>query len=427
MTRFGDFELQQRAGRDGPFTLFRARQVSLGRPVTLKVLPDRTRTLERTDLLRREAAAADRLDHPGVVRVYEHGDVGGIPYLAQAPVEGETLAARLRTGPVPPRLALDLTRQLAEAVAYAHDRGVLHGSLRPEAVWLTIDGRVRLCGFGCPVLFEELDEEAVANWAGFLAPEQAGARGAVGKATDVYGVGALLYAMATGVPPHRGATVAETCRLIRGRPAVRPSRLHPGLSQALDEICIRCLRTAPSRRYGPERALTRLLADLRKAGGGRAEPVPDLMLWLRRHTRLVRAAMLVLVMGVVPALWDRQRQRVAWDRLTDADISTELQERAARRFERQAAERPFAPEAEAGLTLARFRTGGPLPRGPAWRDVTDEWDAIRALTHVLATAKQGKRSDARDALRSARSLGYEPRTEIERRLLRECDDAVVGN
>src|SRR5262249_10801830 len=139
-TRFGDFELLKRAGRDGPFLFFRARQISLARPVLLKVLPERTRTLERADLLRREAQASDRLDHPSIVRVYEHGIVGGAPYLAQAPVEGEPLTERLKGGAVPPRLALDLTRQLAEAVAHAHDRHVLHGSLRPEAVWLTRDG-----------------------------------------------------------------------------------------------------------------------------------------------------------------------------------------------------------------------------------------------------------------------------------------------
>jgi hypothetical protein len=310
------------------------------------------------------------------------------------------------------------------AVAHAHDRHVLHGSLRPETVWLTRDGSARLAGFGCPVLFEELDEEAVADWAGFLAPEQAGARGAVGRATDVYGLGALLYAMATGVAPHRGATVAETCRLIRSRPAVRPSRLHPGLSQTLDEICAKCLRASPARRYGPERHLPRLIADLRRAGGGRAEPPADIAVWLRRHARLVRAAALILLLGVVPALVDRQRRRNAWDRLADDGATIEQYERASRHFERFAAERPFAPDAEAGLTLARFRTGGPLPPAPTWRDVADEWGAIRALTHVLASARQGHRMEARAALHAARAVGYKERTEVERRLFRECEDAA---
>jgi hypothetical protein len=425
MSRFGDFELLQRAGRDGPFQFFRARQISLNRSVTLKVLPERTRTLERTGLLRREAEAADKLDYPGIVRVFGHGEVSGTPYLAQAPVDGESLAERLRSGAVPPRLALDLARQMAEAVAYAHDRHVLHGSLRPEAVWLTRDGHVLLAGFGCPVLFEEMDDGAVANWTGFLAPEQAGARGAVGKSTDVYGLGALLYAMTTGVAPHRGATVAETCRLIRSRPAVRPSRLHPGLSPALDEICAKSMRASPAKRYGPERPLPKLIAELRGAGAGWAEPVPDLTLWLRRHTRLVRGVALVLLLGALPALWDRQQQRRAWDRLADTDAPLEQYERAARHFERQAAERPYGAEAEAGLMLARFRTGGPVPRGPAWREVADEWSAIRALTHVLTLATHGHRQEARAALNDARGLGYTPRSETERRLVRECEDAMT--
>src|SRR5580698_934362 len=153
--RFGDFELHHRIGRDGPFMLFRARQMSLNRPVILKILPERAATLEFAALLRREAQAADKLDHPGIWRVYEVGEAAGSPYLAQAPIDGERLSERLKEGAMRPRLALDLLRQMAEAVAHAHDRGVLHGSLRPEVVWITRDGQARLGNFGCPIQFED--------------------------------------------------------------------------------------------------------------------------------------------------------------------------------------------------------------------------------------------------------------------------------
>ena len=139
--RVGDFELLQRLGRDGPYLLFRARQVSLDRAVMLKVLPARLASLERSALMRREAAAADKLDHPGILRVYEAGEAGGNPYLALAPVDGTRLAERLKDSALPPRLAVDLIRQLAEALLHAHERNLLHGSLRPEAVWVTREGQ----------------------------------------------------------------------------------------------------------------------------------------------------------------------------------------------------------------------------------------------------------------------------------------------
>src|SRR5262249_13161055 len=154
----------------------------------------------------------------------EQGSHAGVPFLATAHADGAPLSELLKTAPLPPRTALDLTRQLAEAVAHAHEHGVIHGSLRPAAVWVTPAGEARLSGFGGPVTCEPAPPAAVADFAGSLPPERAGARGAVGKPTDAYGLGALLYFMLTDSPPHQGATAHETFRLIRTVPPVPPSR-----------------------------------------------------------------------------------------------------------------------------------------------------------------------------------------------------------
>jgi serine/threonine protein kinase len=424
--RFGDFELQKRIGRDGPFMIFSARQISLNRPVMLKILPERTATLERAALLRREAQAADKLDHPGVVRLYESGGAGGSSFLALAPVDGEQLSERLKKGAMPPRQALDLIRQLGEAIGHAHDRGVIHGSLRPEVVWITHDGQARLSGFGCPIQFEELDAEAVVGCAGYLAPEQAGMRGAVGRATDVYGLGALLYAMATGGPPHRAATVDETMRLIRRRRAVRPSRLRPGLPEELDSICLKCLRITPAHRYGPDRPVAKLTADARRALVGPVESFLNEPIgrWLRRNGRLVRAAALLLAFAVIPLAWDRQHRASDWDALSRTDTGAERYELALQHFERLAADQPFDAETEAGLALARFRLGrhSGEPVDPTmWHTVRDEWTAVRMLTRILAAAKQDRREEARTALRFWQNAGYRPDSDVERRLLNECE------
>ena len=427
--RFGDFELLQRIGRDGPFHLFRARQVSLDRKVILKVLPERAAMLERTALLRREAEGANRLDHPGILRAFDVGDVGGAPYLALAFSDGELLSERLKAGPLKPRLAVDLTRQLAEALLYAHEHALVHGALRPEVVWLTRDKQARLAGFGAPLRFEEIDLEETAGFAGFLAPEQAGGRGSVRKATDVYGLGALFYAMLTGSPPHRGATPSETFRLIRSQPPPRPSRLRPGLSPILDAICLKCLSFSLARRYGTERPLQRLIAELRRASGAKAdrESWDEIGPWLRRHGRLVRIASLLLLFAIIPACWDRRQHHAAWNTLTHAEQPATEYLRAARHFDQLRADAPFDVEAIAGQELAEVRVGKPLVESGdarSWSRDLDEWAAVRKLTRVLAESKGGQREQAKLDLEAARHAGYVPRSDIERRLLAEIEEAT---
>lgn len=422
LRRFGDYQLFHRVGRDGPFHLFRARQTSLHRLVILKVLPERNATLEFGALLRREAEAADKLDHPGIVRVYERGDIKGSPYLALAHQEGEWLASHLRTSAMPVRRAIETARLVATALAYAHEHDVVHGSLRPEVVWVGAEGQTRLAGFGCAIHYDALDPEMVKTSAGFLAPEQAGSRGAVTPATDVYSLGALLYAMLTGSPPHQGATVEETCRLIREQPPVRPSRLQPGIPQSLDVICLKCLNTDPRKRYGSDRPFTRFIADLK-----RVDPAaPDgkwwekVHAWYDRHGILVRSLALVVPLVTIPALWDRQRHRSAWTAVSQRSTSYEDQSGAARYFERELADNPLDGELRAAAMLGRFRIGRDAPafyQTPVSLTLeSDRWTAVQTLTIALHATRRRQFDKAYAILRSAREHHYVPGTEIERHL-----------
>jgi hypothetical protein len=429
--RFGDFELLERLGRDGAFALFRARQVRLDRPVMLKVPVGGPATLEQTAALRREATAANALDHPAIVRVFEAGDHGGRPYLAMAHVEGQRLNRRLKAGPLPWRLAADVARQLAAALLHAHERNIVHGALRPEAIWLTHDGQARLTGFGSPIRFEEIDAKTIAPSAGYLAPEQAGGRGPVGRNTDVYGLGALLYAMLTGVPPHRAATPDATFRLIRDQPPLAPSRLTPDIPESLDEVCLKCLRVDPAKRYGTERPLTRLVADLKRAQSGRSlgggsDIGSQLLRWSRRHLRLFRTVALLIVFVMIPACWDRHRHHAAWYTLADKDASADDQRQAAQYFQRLHADQPADAEIGAALTLADFRAGRPLPTESdpsAWHS-GDEWTAIQQWTRALDAVRHGRKNQGRAILQSAHAAGYEPRTAMERWLRTELERAV---
>jgi serine/threonine protein kinase len=427
---FGDFELQQRVGRDGVFHLFRARQVSLDRLVLLKVLPDKRATLERIAQLRREAETGNRLDHRNIVRVYEAGEVGGAAYLALAPIDGTQLAERLKNSALPPKLAIDLTRQLAEALIYAHEHGFIHAAMRPEVVWITRDGQVRLTGFGCPIHFEELDADSSSGSAGYLAPEQAGGRGAVGKATDMYGLGAVLFAMITGGPPHQGATVAETCRMIRSQASIRPSRLHPGLSPTLDAICARCMRHEPHRRFGADRQWTRLMAELRRVRSGRFDDSDEwdrIIARLLKHGRLLRTAILLILLGIIPAAWDRHRRASSWDRVIQQDADVDSYRRALQHFENRAAHRPYDPEIAAGYLLARVRTGQPMSFESSitdWQKSATRWERVAWLARILCLIRQNRRDHAIAELQVGRSAGYNPTSEIERLLLVECERSL---
>lgn len=424
--RFGDYELVRRIGQDGPFYLFCARHEKLDRLVTLKILLDRQRSLDAELVFRRELEAADRLDHPAIVRVYETGVWNGKPYLAQAFVPGERLAERLMRGAVPPRLAWKWGQQLADALQHAHERQVYHGSLRPEVVWLSHEGDVRVSGFGNPVLFENLELDAALTWAGYLAPEQAGGRGAVGRATDVYGLGALLFAMVTGGPPFQGATLAETCRLIRNHSAIQPSRLHPGLSAEVDRVCLQCLRKEPSRRYGTDRPMARLLADLRSSEPGRISPESPWIRWLRRHFHWLRAAVLILLFGVIPAGFDQMRHRACWEVLLDPAAAPSLHERANLHFKQRWSDRPGSREFQAAVELGRTRLGQVEGAPVQWQRPANEWDAVANLARILGAASVGLNESARQALADAQSSGYQPRTEIEQKLWRECLAMVMG-
>jgi hypothetical protein len=172
--------------------------------------------------------------------------------------------------------------------------------------------------------------------------------------------------------------------------------------------------------------LQRLIADLRRVDTSRtpSESWDEIWPWLRRHGRLARTAALVLLFALMPAASDRLRHRAAWDILSHADQSGEEYGRAARHFERQVADQPFDAETNAGLDLAHLRTGtGAEPAGVAqsWSRDIDEWSAVRKLAQILAEVKLNHRDGARASFHAARSAGYLPRTDVERRLWDECE------
>ena len=261
---FADYELFEELGRGGMGVVYRARQKTLDRVVALKlVLAGSAAT--RVDLarFRSEAETAAKLNHPHIVPIYEVGEHNALPFLAMCYVEGTTLAKRLMDGPLPGREAARLLAPIARAIAAAHQSGVLHRDLKPSNILIDLEGRPYVSDFGLAkrLVPEEYDEctqtfgpltqtGAILGTPGYMSPEQAaGSRGTIGVRTDIYSLGAILYAMLTGRPPFQAASPLNTVLMVLEQDPVSPQVLNPKVDRDLEMIALKCLQKPTELRY----------------------------------------------------------------------------------------------------------------------------------------------------------------------------------
>jgi tetratricopeptide (TPR) repeat protein/tRNA A-37 threonylcarbamoyl transferase component Bud32 len=256
LASFGDYEVLGELAHGGMGVVYKARQRSLNRPVALKVIrAGELASAEDARRFRMEAETVALLDDPHVVPVHEVGEHAGRLFFSMKLVEGGSLAGQLDRFRHDLKGAAQMMATVARAVHHAHQRGILHRDLKPSNILLDDAGRPYVTDFGLAKRVETdsglTRSGAVVGTPSYMAPEQAsGKSGQVTTVTDVYGLGAVLYALLAGRPPFQADSVLETLEQVRQREPQPPSGLRRGVDRELETVCLKCLEKEPGRRYG---------------------------------------------------------------------------------------------------------------------------------------------------------------------------------
>jgi tetratricopeptide (TPR) repeat protein len=316
-TRLGKYELGQELGRGGFGTIHIARDHELGRDVAIKLL--RREHAFKEHVVQRflqEARAAARINHPGIVTVFESGIApGGDVYMAMELLAGETLSQRLkRTGPLPPAMAIELARQMASALAAAHDAGIIHRDLKPANVFLVRDPvvtggeRVKVLDFGIAKLVDDFGSNmqthsmVMLGTPMYMSPEQCKSSAKVDARSDIYALGCMLFEMLVGKTPFDG----DSGELIAKHQLIPPPTVRstaPHVPETLSLLVASMLAKSPNERPPTMHAVVDTLDAIQSVPeptttiAGESQPAPP----LRRRTIVIGAGAAV-ALGVVVAL-----------------------------------------------------------------------------------------------------------------------------
>jgi serine/threonine protein kinase len=339
----GPYEILAPLGKGGMGEVYRAKDVRLRREVALKLLPDSH--AEDVDSLRRferETRAVAAINHPNIVAIHDTGTHRGVPWAATELLVGESLGDRLASGgALAPKRAVELTAQIAEALAAAHAAGIVHRDIKPDNIFLTQDGRAKVLDFGVARIerpagsrqtrgprdtFPSLSGQFVVGTAGYMAPEQVRGKTVDGRA-DIFALGAVFFEMLTGKRAFLRDSPIETLgAVLNDRPDKSPEALR--IAPDLRVFVFRCLEKDPADRYANARDLALdLRAWLAEQTSQAAERVrfrsePP---WKRRKTRIALRAVggaLLLALGFwMGSCWQRDRSGIAPQPTRSSELS----------------------------------------------------------------------------------------------------------
>lgn len=308
---FGEYELVREIARGGMGVVYLARQRKLNRVVALKmILAGQLASAEDVRRFYAEAEAAATLDHPGIVPIHDVGQFEGQHFFSMGYVDGRSLSDLVAAGPIEPLAAAELVRKIALAVQYAHSRGVIHRDLKPANILLDAAGEPKVTDFG---LAKRAGGEGgltasgqILGTPGYMSPEQASGRiRDVGPLSDVYGLGAILYALLTGRAPFSSDNPIDTLLQVLESEPTLPTKFNRRAPRSLELICLRCLEKQPEQRYSSAQDLA---DDLHRYLRG--DPVearaarlwPRVRRWARREPALASHWAALALMAVVVQL-----------------------------------------------------------------------------------------------------------------------------
>jgi Tol biopolymer transport system component len=317
-TKLGPYEIQSPLGAGGMGEVYRARDTRLGRDVAIKVLPEAlANDADRLRRFEQEARTIAALNHPNILGIHDVGTHDGAPFLVSECLEGQTLREKLKSGPLPVRLAIEYALGMAHGLAAAHEKGIVHRDLKPENVFVTRDGRVKVLDFGLAKLVRPEEGHGavvtltspatlpgmVMGTVGYMSPEQV--RGEPSDArSDIFSFGAVLYEMLTGKRAFKRETSAETMTAILRE---EPPELNDTGWQgplALQRILVRCLEKNVEQRFQSASDLAFAIESLSGTSTAKSVPLP-------RSRRAWLPWVIAATLLVGTAIWEMVRPAAA--------------------------------------------------------------------------------------------------------------------
>lgn len=301
----GNYQITEELGRGGMAIVYRAYQPSLNRHVAIKVLPPQLSfDQEFVERFQREAKAAARLRHPNIVVIHDVGHEDGIYYIVMEYLEGRTLKQLIeQEGPLSTQRASRILDQVADALDYAHQQGLVHRDVKPANIFVGQGDQVTLTDFGIAKAASDAEQltrtGVLMGTPEYMAPEQAES-GSVDPRTDLYSLGIVLYQMLVGRVPFRGTTPHATLHAVIYEPPLPPRQIKGEISPQVEAVILKAIAKQPDQRF---QSGAELAGALRAALAGRAEPIPlpPQPLTVRAPRRRSPAVWLALAMAVVLA------------------------------------------------------------------------------------------------------------------------------
>lgn len=270
----GGFRIIEELGRGATGVIYRAMQISLDREVALKVLAAKYAHNERVrDRFLKEARTVGRLRHPNIVQGIDVGNDGTTYYMAMEYIDGPTIGGLLkRGGALDEKRAVRIVTQVADALAYAHENGIMHRDIKPDNIMLTADGIAKLCDLGLARVTNPDSGDAEATREGttvgtphYISPEQARGEATIDIRADLYSLGATFYHMVTGTPPFPGASAVQVIARHLSEEPEPPRKRNPLVSAGVEQVIFKMMKKSPADRYADPKAL---LEDLKAVATG---------------------------------------------------------------------------------------------------------------------------------------------------------------